>query len=150
MVTGTGTSTGLAMTGSSVPVTASSITVTGGGTGLSFGASNTGSFTVSGATSLTGITGTGIAANGATGSYTFTGDTTITFSGAGRGLDLRNSQFTLFQTGNITITGDGTTAGSIAVDLSGSKSANGAQLSVVTPNITLADAAWQDGDRSAR
>ena len=155
------TGSGLSLVASSANVTLSSLTVTTSANGLTLG-NNTGTFEVTGNTSLgdttagivatnstgtykfdgtTGITApTGINANGASGSWTFTGDTTINFSGANRGLDLRNTQFTLFQTGNITITGDGTTAGSIAVDLSGSKSANGAQP-VTTPNITLADAA---------
>ncbi|MDR3406765.1 MAG: inverse autotransporter beta domain-containing protein [Chthoniobacter sp.] len=153
------TNSGLSLVGSSANVTLNSLTVTTSANGLTVG-NNTGTFEVTGNTSLTdttagivatnatgtykfdGTTGitapTGIAANGASGSWTFTGLTTINFSGANRGLDLRNTQFTLFQTGNITITGDGTTSGSIAVDLSGSKSANGAQP-VTTPNITLAD-----------
>jgi hypothetical protein len=133
---------GLEVTNSSATVTASSVTVNGAATGLQFGA-NTGSFTVSGTTSVTGITGTGINANGATGSYTFTGNTTIVFSGAGRGIDFRGSDLTQFNTGNISITGDGATAGSIAIDLSGSQYLGGQPVGTTSPNISLATGAGQ-------
>ncbi|EDY17372.1 Parallel beta-helix repeat protein [Chthoniobacter flavus Ellin428] len=133
---------GLEMINSSAAVTASSVTVNGAATGLQFG-TNTGSFTVSGTTSLTGITGTGINANSANGTYSFQGTTTITFSGAGRGIDLQNSKVTQFSTGNLTLTGDGATAGSIGIDLSGSQYSGPQPVGTTSPNVSLATGAGQ-------
>lgn len=115
-----------------------SITITGPtATGFRFGV-NTGTFLANGTTTLTGITGTGINANAATGDYVF-GDLNITYSGAGRGIDLRDSNVR-FGTNNFTLTGNGT-AGSIGIDLSGSLNPNGANSPLV--NIGLATDAGQ-------
>ncbi|MDB5344727.1 MAG: Parallel beta-helix repeat protein [Schlesneria sp.] len=133
------TGEGISIVNSSAAVTAGTITVDGAATGLAFGINTGGSFTATGATSLTNITGTGINLNGATGTYKLA-DLTVGYSGAGTGLDFRNSNV-LFKANNTTITGDGTTAGSIGIDLSGSLNPNGANS--VTPNIKLADAANQ-------
>jgi len=124
---------GLSMGNSNAAVSASSVTVNGAATGLLFGTNTGGSFSVNGATSLTNITGTGINAGSATGTYTFKG-LTIGYSGNGRGIDLRNSNLQ-FETDTISITGDGT-AGSIGIDLSGTQNPNGANSA--TPNILLA------------
>ena len=140
------TAAGLSMVASSATVTAGTVTVNGAATGLQFGA-NTGSFTASGATSLTNITGTGINANAATGTYSFQG-VTIGFSGAGRGIDFRSSNLTSFQTGSITITGNGT-AGSIGIDLSGSLYPGGQPVTNNAPNIKLATGAGQTAAISA-
>ena len=135
------TAAGLSMVNSSATVTASSVTVNGAATGLQFGA-NTGSFTVSGATSLTNITGTGVNGQSATGTYQFAG-LTIGFTGAGKGIDLRSSDVTQFSTANLSITGDGTTAGSIGIDLSGSQYPSGQPVTANAPNISLATGSGQ-------
>ena len=152
-VTGTGTlnlgnasvanaTTGLVLANSSVAVTAGTVTINGATTGLQFGA-NTGSFTANGATNLTNITTTGINANGATGSYLFN-NLTIGFAGTvatSRGIDFRSSDLQ-FQTGNLSITGNGT-ATSIGIDLSGSLYPGGQPVTANAPNILLATAAGQ-------
>jgi hypothetical protein len=135
------TTTGLVLVNSSAAVTASAVTINGAVTGLQFGTNSGGSFTATGATNLTNITTTGVNANGATGTYTFNG-LTIGFAGAvanSRGLDFRSSDLQ-FQTGNLTITGNGTPT-SIAIDLSGSGNPNGANSA--TPNILLATGTGQ-------
>jgi hypothetical protein len=139
----TSATTGLRFVGSSNAVSASSLTINGSGVttnGVVFGTNTGGSFIVSGAASITNIAGNGIDANAATGSYTFAG-LTIGFSGAGRGIDLRNSNVTSFTAGNTTITGN-ESAGSIAIDLSGSLFPGGQPVSG-TPNIQLATGALQ-------
>ena len=114
------------------------MTVNGAASGLQFGA-NTGSFEVTGATSLTNIAGNGIDASNATGTYKFDGSTTIGFTGAGRAINLIKSDV-MFTTGGLAITGNGT-AGSIGIDLSGSTNPNGVNAS--TANILLATGAGQ-------
>jgi hypothetical protein len=138
---------GIQVAGSSANVTTGDITVQNSATGLRFG-SNTGTFTATGATSLTGITGTGINANAATGTYSFQGNTTIGFTGAGRGIDLRSSNLASFQTGNLSITGN-STAGSIAIDLSGSLYPSGQPVTTNAPNIKLATGVGQTAAISA-
>lgn len=83
-------------------------------------------------------TGVGINLNAATGDYTF-GNVSITFSGAGRGIDFRDSILDL-DTNNLSITGNGV-AGSIAMDLSGSQNANGNNST--NSNIRLGDGVGQ-------
>jgi hypothetical protein len=82
---------------------------------------------------ITNPTATGINLNAATGDYTM-GNVAITFTGAGRGIDLRDSNIRL-ETDNLTITGNGA-VGSIGIDLSGSLNPNGANSA--TSNIRLA------------
>ena len=133
------TGSGLSVTNSAAAVTAGTVTVNGAGTGLAFGTNTGGSFTATGATNLTNITGTGVDLRGATGTYNFA-NLNVGFSGAGKGLDFSNSNV-LFTSNNTSITGDGTTAGSAAIDLSGSLNPNGTNSA--TANIKLADAAGQ-------
>src|SRR5262249_28133896 len=126
----------------SAAVTAGTVTINGATTGLQFGANTGGSFTATGATNLTNITTTGIDANGATGTYTF-GGLSIGFTGTvanSRGIDLRSSDVQ-FQTGNVSITGNGT-ATIMAIDLSGSLYPGGQPVGPA-PNILLATAAGQ-------
>jgi hypothetical protein len=136
-ITGAG-GTGLLMTNSSSAVTASIVTVNGAATGLRFGSNTGGSFTATGATNLSNIVGTAVDLHGAAGTYNFA-DLTIAIAGAHTGLDLRNSNV-LFTSGTTSITGDGT-AGSIAVDLSGTTNPHGANSALA--NIQLANASGQ-------
>jgi hypothetical protein len=139
------TTTGLVFVNSSAAVTAGTVTINGAPTGLQFGVNTGGSFTATGATSLTNITTTGIDANGATGNYSFNG-LTISFTGAianTRGIDFRSSDVQ-FQAGNLSITGN-STATSIAIDLSGSLYPGGQPVTPNAPNILLATAAGQTG-----
>ena len=136
--------TGLVFVNSSAAVTAGTVTINGAITGLQFGVNTGGSFTATGATNLTNITTTGINANGATGTYLFR-DLTIGFTGAvanTRGIDLRSSDLQQFETGNLSIAGNGT-ATSIAVDLSGSLYPGGQPVTVNAPNILFATAAGE-------
>ena len=136
--------TGLVFVNSSAAVTAGTVTINGATTGLQFGVNTGGSFTATGATNLTNITTTGINANGATGTYLFR-DLTIGFTGAvanTRGIDLRSSDLQQFETGNLSIAGNGT-ATSIAVDLSGSLYPGGQPVTVNAPNILFATAAGE-------
>jgi len=136
------TASGIRMVGSSATVTASSVSVTGASANaITFGTNTGSSFSVAGTTTLNTTGGNGINANAATGTYAFTGGLAITFTGANRGIDLRGSTVTSFTAGNTTITGDGT-AGSIAVDLSGSQF-NAPQPVSGTPNIQLGTGAGQ-------
>ena len=131
------TDAGLFMDASSATVTAASVTVTNAPVGLSFG-NNTGSFTVTGATSLTGITFDGIDLYQATGTYQF-GDVTIGMTGDAYGLDFGRSNV-VFSSANTTITGDGT-LDSVGIDLSGSLNPFGANST--TSNIRVGAGAGQ-------
>ncbi|MBV8416442.1 MAG: S-layer family protein, partial [Verrucomicrobia bacterium] len=146
----TNATTGLALTGSSATVTAGTVTINGTTTGLQFGANTGGSFTATGATDLTNISTTGINANGATGTYTF-GSLSIGLTGtvaSSRGIDFRSSDVQ-FQTGNLSITGNGTTTSNIiGIDLSGSHYPGGQPVgqppgTANAPNILFATAAGQ-------
>lgn len=132
------TNSGVLFTNSSAAVTAGTVTVNGATTGLTFGNNTGGSFTATGLTDLSNLTGTGVALQGAVGTYNFA-DLNIAIAGAHTGLDFRNSNV-LFNSANTTITGDGTVGG-IAIDLSGSHNPNGANSAI--PNIQLANAAGQ-------
>ena len=127
------TGSGLLMDTSTAAVTAGTVTVNGAATGLTFGNNAGGSFTATGTTNLSNLTGTGVNLSAATGTYNFA-DLNVTIAGANTGLDFRNSNV-LFTSGNTAITGDGT-AGSIGIDLSGSLNPNGANSP--TSNIGLA------------
>ncbi|MEK6262235.1 MAG: right-handed parallel beta-helix repeat-containing protein [Planctomycetota bacterium] len=129
---------GLLMDQSSAAVTAGTVTINGAATGLTFGNNVGGSFTTTGLTDLSNLSGTGVDLNGSAGTYTFA-DLNLTTTGANTGLDFRNSNV-LFTSANTTITGDGA-AGSIGIDLSGTLNPNGANST--TPNIQLANAAGQ-------
>ncbi|MCC6755990.1 MAG: hypothetical protein IT199_06425, partial [Solirubrobacterales bacterium] len=128
----------LAMFDSTAAVTAGTLTVNGAATGLMFGNNPGASFTATGATNLSNITGTGVDLQGGAGTYSFA-DLNVGITGASTGLDFRNANV-LFTAASTTITGDGT-AGSIAVDLSGSLNPNGANSAVAS--IQLANAAGQ-------
>ena len=131
-------SAGLSMDNSGATVTANTLTVNGASDGVIFGNNGAGTFSVTGATSLTNVTTNGINLTGATGGYQFA-DLTIGTTGAATGLNFRNSNVT-FQAANTSITGEGT-AGSIGIDLSGSQNPNGANST--TPNIVLGNAVGQ-------
>ena len=129
---------GLSMANSTADVTAATVTINGAATGLLFGDNTGGSFTATGTTTISNVTGTGVDLNGAVGTYQFA-SLNVTTSGASTGMDFRNSNV-LFTSGNTAIAGDGT-AGSVGIDLSGSLNPNGANST--TSNIHLGSAAGQ-------
>lgn len=132
------TANGLLMDGSSAAVTLGSVDIDGAAVGMLLGNNGEGSLAVTGTTTLRNFTQTGIQLKNATGDYSF-GDLNIAITGAGTGIDFTDSSV-LFQSGNTTITGDGT-AGSIAMDLSGSRNPLG--LNATASNLQLATGADQ-------
>jgi hypothetical protein len=135
--------TGLSLVGSSATVTAGTVSINGAPTGMQFGVNTGGSFNATGAANLTNVTTTGVNANGATGTYLFNG-LTIGFTGTvanTRGIDFRSCDLQ-FQTGNLSITGNGTPT-SISIDLSGSLYPGGQPVTNNAPNIRLATGAGQ-------
>jgi hypothetical protein len=91
------------------------------------------SLQVVGATELQAIDASGLDLQNSTGSFLLN-ELNVAFTGARTGLDFRNSTVQ-FDANNTTISGDGS-AGSIAIDLSGTGNPNGPNAQ--TPNIILA------------
>jgi hypothetical protein len=110
-----------------------SATVSGASGASGDGIRLTGSTVNFGTVNVTNFGGAGINLNASTGTYNF-GNVTINFTGAGRAIDLRDSNVQM-ETDNLAITGNGA-ANSIAIDLSGSLNPNGANSA--TSNIRLA------------
>lgn len=134
-ITSVGTAA-LNLDSSTIDITLSSITASGGTNGLNLLNLASGSSLTSTTTTITGVEQTGVNLTGSQGTYSLG---TLDINGARTGIDFRNSNLS-FTSGNTSITGDGS-GSSVAIDLSGTQNPNGANST--TPNIQIANAAGQ-------